>query len=123
MAQAEPVLDEVEVKVDVDRPNVNELLVGNIVPLVAVNEAFGSGKVVTPGGETAFELNLMSAVTVELPPGGIGFGEALTPRTIHGLLSTPVPETAPQPVFPGPALQPHQLFSNVAANAPPPLAV
>src|SRR5688500_10328292 len=65
-----------------------------------------------------FELRLMSAVTVELPPGVIEFGLADTFRTIHGLKST---DAAPAPVTwsqsgefsvpSGPALQPHQLFS------------
>ena len=106
MAQAEPVLDEVEVKVDVDRPNVNELLVGNIVPLVAVNEAFGSGKVVTPGGETAFELNLMSAVTVELPPGGIGFGIAAGLAAIgQGLVGSRAAEGAARNPGAAPAIR------------------
>src|SRR6266567_4148482 len=54
----------------------------------------------------------MSAVTVELPPGAIGFGEALVPSTIQGVKSA-TPETASQPALPGPALQPHQLFSSL----------
>jgi hypothetical protein len=93
---------------------VNELLAGRMVPLVAVNDAFGNGRVVTPTGTTVSELCVMSAVTVEVPPALIDAGDALTPRTIHGLKSAPVPLTAPQPVLPGPALQPHQLFSRLA---------
>src|SRR6185295_16514564 len=51
------------------------------------------------------------AVISEIPPGGTEPGDALTANTIHGSKSAPVPVTAPQPVLPGPALQPHQLFS------------
>src|SRR5882762_5055625 len=54
----------------------------------------------------------MSAGTVEVPPGAIELGVAEPSSTIHGLKST-VPRTALQPALPGPALQPHQLFSAV----------
>src|SRR2546423_11602115 len=64
-----------------------------------------------PKGDTLSELNVMSVLTVELPSGGMVSGVAEARSTIHGLKSAPVPVTAPQPVLPGPALQPHQLFS------------
>src|SRR5689334_19553139 len=70
----------------------------------------------TPAGTTASEFFVMSAVTVEFPPGVIGLGEALMPRTIHGLKSAPEPVTAPQPELPGPALHPHQLFSRFTVS-------
>src|SRR5262245_26739009 len=114
-AHAWPVAGLVEVKVACDCPNVNELPGGAIVPFDAVKAAFGKGSAVTPPGTTLSELCVMSAVTVELPPGPTELGTALTPRTIQGLKSAPAPFTAPQPVLPGPALQPHQLFSRSTA--------
>src|SRR5436190_10720005 len=113
MAQAEPLVELLEVKVDCDCPEVKPLLPGNMLPLVAVNEAFGNGSVVSPAGVPAFESCVMSAVTVEVPPGEIEAGEALASSTIHGSKSAPVPVTVPQPVCFGPALQPHQLFSRL----------
>src|SRR5664279_3418063 len=64
-----------------------------------------------PAGATASELCVMSAVRVDVPNALIVLGEAEVRSTIQGLKSAPVPVTAPQPVLPGPALQPHQLFS------------
>ena len=60
---------------------------------------------VTPTGGTlgggasvaASEFRVMSAVTVEVPPGVVGFGDALVVNTIHGLasrLAAPVPPSA-----------------------------
>jgi hypothetical protein len=63
----------------------------------------------------------MSAVTVEVLPGGIEFGTAVTPNTIHGLASVvpaPVPVSVSHPGLPGPALQPHQLFSTLMVSVP-----
>src|SRR4051794_11164974 len=65
-----------------------------------------------PTGFVLSELNVMSVLTVELPNAGIVFGVALARSTIQGLKSA-VPVTALQPALPGPALQPHQLFSAV----------
>jgi hypothetical protein len=91
---------------------VNPLEVGDIVPLVAVNAAFGNGRVATPDGTLLSELCVMSAVTVEVPPDATEAGDALTLSLIHGLKSA-VPLTVSQPVLPGPALHPHQSFSAV----------
>src|SRR5436190_18909548 len=113
MAQAELLEELIEVKVDCDCPDVNPLVPGDMLPLVAVNEAFGNGSVVTPTGVPAFESCVMSAVTVEVPLAEIEVGEALASSTIHGSKSAPVPVTVPQPVCFGPALQPHQLFSRL----------
>jgi hypothetical protein len=55
----------------------------------------------------------MSAVTFEVPPGAIDEGTAPVFSMIQGLKSTTVLVTVPQPVLPGPALQPHQLFSTL----------
>src|SRR3977135_1277695 len=65
-----------------------------------------------PTGFALAELKVMSVLTVELPNAGMVFGVALARSTIQGLKSAPV--TASQPALPGPALQPHQLFSAVA---------
>src|SRR5437763_2725880 len=62
-------------------------------------------------GTTLSELCVMSAATFDVPPGAIELGVAEAASTNQGLKSTPVPVTAPQPALPGPALQPHQLFS------------
>src|SRR5262249_15725268 len=94
-----------------DWPDVNGLLAGEILPFVALNAAFGKGRAVTPIGTTLSELCVMSAVIVEVPPAVIEFGDAVTPSLIHGLKSALLPMTTPQPVLPGPALHPHQLFS------------
>src|SRR6266568_2996993 len=64
-----------------------------------------------PAGTTASEFFVMSASRVDMPNGGMVSGIAEVRSTIHGSKSAPVPVTAPQPVLPGPALQPHQLFS------------
>src|SRR5258708_7699283 len=65
----------------------------------------------------------MAAATTDDPPGLIVFGVAEPRSTIHGSESTPAPATEPQPALPGPALQPHQLFSipplSVPANPAP----
>ena len=71
-----------------------------------------------PTGCQLAELNVMSALTVELPNGGIVLGEAEACSTIHGLKSTPAPTTTPQPALFGPALQPHQLFSIAPFSVP-----
>src|SRR5947207_7534549 len=62
-------------------------------------------------GVTASEFFVMSASSVDMPNALIVLGVAEVRSTIHGLKSAPVPVTAPQPALPGPALQPHQLFS------------
>src|SRR5664279_362919 len=92
--------------------------VGAIVPWVALHVTGICGKSPKEVVSAAFELSVMSAVTVEFPSGAIGLGEALTPRTIHGLKSTPAPVTTPQPAVFGPVLQPHQLFSITPFNVP-----
>src|SRR5262252_6485965 len=94
---------------------------GTVFPFVALKVTPTGGTKVVTEGATALELMVMSAVTVEFSSGGIGFGAALTPRTIHGLASrfaAPVPFNASQPALPGPALQPHQLFSISIVSAP-----
>src|SRR5215831_11667185 len=113
-AQAEPLKRLFEVNVDCDCPDVKALSVGDMSPLVALNVACGSGRVANPTGWLPPELCDISAVTSEVVAGVIEFGTALTPRTIHGLDTAPGPVIAPQPVLPGPALQPHQLFSRLA---------
>src|SRR5471032_2775800 len=65
-------------------------------------------------GDTASELYVMSAVSVDVWGGSIVLGTAEVWRTIHGLKSPRVPLAGPQPAWPGPALQPHQLFSRSA---------
>src|SRR5438128_8699729 len=65
-----------------------------------------------PAGIALSELKVMSVLTVELPPAEIVFGVAEARSVIHGSKSA-VPVTALQPALPGPALQPHQLFSAV----------
>src|ERR1041385_3098598 len=71
----------------------------------------------TPIGDTALEFFVMSAVRVDMSNGSIGLGEAEVASTIHGLKSAAAePVTAPQPVLPGPALQPHQLVSRSRAR-------
>src|SRR3954453_10154928 len=71
----------------------------------------------TPIGATALEFFVISAVRVDMSNGSIGLGEAEVASTIHGLKSANAPPvTAPQPVLPGPALQPHQLFSRSRAR-------
>src|SRR3954469_784151 len=65
-----------------------------------------------PVGVALSELNVMSVLIVELPSARIVFGLAEARRSIQGLKSA-VPVTALQPALPGPALQPHQLFSAV----------
>src|SRR5450432_4716714 len=53
----------------------------------------------------------MSASSVDMSNALMVLGVAEVRSTIHGLKSAPAPVTAPQPALPGPALQPHQLFS------------
>src|SRR6185503_10686703 len=103
------VLDEVEVNVASASPAANGSLAGEMFPFVAENCASGNGTVVMVSAPA--DVSVMSAVTVDEPPGVTDVGEAVTPRIIHGSKSAPVPTTAPQPVLPGPALQPHQFFS------------
>src|SRR5437660_4662499 len=71
VGQAEAFAALLEVKVDCDCPDVNPLVVGSMVPLVAVNAAFGNGRVANPTGRLPFELCVMSAVTFEVAPGVI----------------------------------------------------
>ncbi len=66
-----------------------------------------------PAGVMLSEFIVMSVATRLMPPGTIMFGVAEALRTIHGLKSA-TPMTESQPAVPGPALQPHQLFSAVA---------
>ena len=112
VAQPVPLLELFEVKVELARPAVIVPAGGDMVPWVALHATGVGGNVPEPDVFTASELILMSAVTVELPPCGIGLGDALTPSCSHGLKSA-VPVTVSQPALPGPALQPHQLFSAV----------
>src|SRR5262252_9721647 len=117
-AQAWPPAAVLEVNVACDWPAVNVLVGGAMLPFVAVKNALGNGKPVTPAGTAASELCVMSAVTVELFNAGIEFGTAVTPSTIHGSKSAPEPLTTPQPALPGPALHPHQLFSRFTGRLP-----
>src|SRR5882724_1828369 len=93
-----------------------------MVPFVALKATLTGGTKIVVEGTALSELCVISAVTVELPPGVVGLGEALVPSTIQGLeSSTPVlPANTrvplavaphPAPPAPGPKLQPHQLFS------------
>src|ERR1700704_1964139 len=91
---------------------------GATLPSVAEKATPTGGTKVVSDGTALSELWVMSAVTVEVPPGVIWFGDALTPRTIHGLKSRPAPDAVSQPVPPGPALQPHQLFWTSIVSAP-----
>src|SRR5436189_5617822 len=81
---------------------------GAIVPWVALHATGVSGMVPKIVVSRASEVSVMSPVTVELPKAGIGFGEALTLSTTHGLKSA-VPVKLPRPTIPAPSLQPHQL--------------
>jgi hypothetical protein len=110
---AQPVPDEVLVEVNIEdaRSFVTVPEVGDIVPWVAVHATGSSGRKPEAVVSAAFELSVMSAVTVELPKAGIGLGEALTASTIHGSESTvplPLLKTSlvvpehPAPVAPGP---------------------
>src|SRR5215831_14353517 len=108
-AQADPLLFEVDVKIVCASPAANGLLAVERLPLVLVKAASGSGNEVTPVGIALAESCVMSAVTVEVPFGLIGFGAALTFSWMRGSKSAPVPFTPPHPVLFGPALQPHQL--------------
>src|SRR4030095_1157514 len=109
-AHAWPLEELVDVNVDCAWP---EVIVPGVpmVPLVALKLTATCGTKSVTEGTTLFELRVISAVTVEVSPGAIEAGDALTPRTIRGLKSMPAPPTLPQPVLFGPALQPHQLFS------------
>ena len=103
-----PLLAEVEVNTELAMPDVTVPVGGAIVPSVAEN---ATGILITgpPSGVTASEFFVISAVTVDVPPSVMELGAAVTPSTIQGSKSTPV--ALSQPVLPGPALQPHQLFS------------
>ena len=99
-----------EVNVDVAWPAVIVPADGAIAPLVALKDTGISGTG-PPAGVAAAELCVISAVTVESPPGVVGFGEALVPSTIHGSASTaavplrPIPfgaDEQPAPPVPGP---------------------
>ncbi len=59
------------------------------------------------------ELCVRSAVTVDVPPGIIEFGAAVTVSTSHGSKTALVPVTAPHPNCPDQHCQPHQLFSKL----------
>ena len=87
-------------------------LVGDIEPLVALQATGVIGTAPEPEVSTASELVVRSAVTVDVPETRIEVGDASAPSTSQGSESA-VPVTEPQPVLPGPALQPHQLFSAV----------
>src|SRR6185503_14000572 len=75
--------EEVEVNVDCAWPEVIVPAGGAMLPFVAVKLTATCGTKVVTEGATLSELRVMSAVTVELSTGGIGFGEALVPRTIQ----------------------------------------
>ncbi len=114
---AQPVPDEVlvEVKVEFAVPAVMVPVGGAIVPWVALHATGVSGIVPKLVVSARSELSVMSPVTVEVANALIGFGEALTFNTSHGLASA-VPVMPSQPLAlipptPGPSLQPHQLFS------------
>src|SRR6266481_2951215 len=64
-----------------------------------------------PEGTAVSEFCVMSASSVDMPNALMVLGVAEVRSTIHGLKSASAPVTAPQPALPGPALQPHQLFS------------
>ena len=113
-----------EVNVDIAWPAVIVPVGGAMVPLVAEKLTPTCGTNVGPETKTLSEFLVRSAVTVEFAPGVVGFGAAVVPSTIQGLLSstpvfpakTSVPLVVPlhpAPVAPGPKLQPHQLFSTL----------
>src|SRR5262245_56271078 len=114
VADAVPSIDEVDVKVVVATPDVTVPVGGATVPWVEPKPTPTCGTNSVNEGTALSELWVISPVTVVLPPGAIGFGLALMPSTIHGSKSAPVPVTALQPALPGPALQPHQLFSRLS---------
>src|ERR1043165_4243433 len=121
VAEAVPEGVLVEVKVVVAWPEVSVPLVGETLPCVAEKPTGVAGMKPLAEVSEPSELCVKSAVTVEVPPGVIGFGEAETPRTSQGLKSVvaaPVPVTESQPAPPGPALQPHQLFSTSIVSEP-----
>ena len=77
------------------------------------------GKV--PTGVKPSEFWVMEAVMDDVEPVKMMEGVAVTPSTIQGFESTfadPLPLTESQPNEPGPALQPHQLFSASTLPAP-----
>lgn len=98
-------------------PAITVPLVGFIVPFVALQSEsgiFGSGP---PEGIAGAEFVVISAVIVELPAGRIAGDDAATVSTIQGV-KFPGAATVSQPVLPGPALQPHQLFWALSAPRP-----
>src|SRR6185295_1267887 len=118
MAQAEPEVALAEVNVDCAWPAVIVRVGGGaMLPWTAVNVTGVSGTVPPAEVSAAAELNRISAVIVDVSPGPIELGEALTPSTSHGLKSTR-PVTESHPPLPGPALQPHQLFSALSVTGP-----
>jgi hypothetical protein len=103
---------DVEVKVEVAWPELSVPAGGVIVPSIPPKLTAVSGTKVVIDGTAASELWVISVVIVDVLPNPIVPGDALMPSTSQGLKST-VPRTPSQPVLPGPALQPHQLFSAV----------
>ena len=104
-----PVPDEVlfEVNWVVAWPEVIVPLVGKTVPCVAVKFTPTWGTKSTAEARTLAELCLMSAVTVVVPPGPIGLGEALVPKTIQGFeRAVPVWLSQPAGARPGIAAPP-----------------
>src|SRR3954471_14002657 len=79
-AQADPVDGVFEVNVEAAWPEVMVPEVGSIVPLVAPKLTATCGMKVDTDGTALAELCVMSAVTVDEPPGPIEAGEALTPN-------------------------------------------
>src|ERR1043166_3356150 len=68
-------------------PEVSVPPVGTTVPCVAEKPTGVAGMKPLAEVSAASELWVRSAVTVEVPPGVIGLGEAETPRTSQGLKS------------------------------------
>src|SRR4030095_6389636 len=125
---ADPAAVLVEVKVVFAWPDVMVPLADERITLVALKVTPTGG---TLGGGVSValaEFCVMSAVTVEVAPGVVGFGDALVVSLIHGLpsrLAAPVPPSPfgvpvqPEPTPPGPKLQPHQLFSRLIGDSEP----
>ena len=113
----------VAVKVAVDWPLVVEDAGGAIVPPVDANDTgIPSGTKPPPDVSALFESCVRSCVMVEVWVSGTVAADAPMRSKSHGSASTPA-EAESHPVFPGPALHPHQFFSNVAVNGPLPTVV
>lgn len=101
---------EPEVSVAGATPSASRPAAGAIVPSVAPN-AVGTEAKNGDGCTSPAELRRTLASICEVaPPVSIVVGDALTPSTRRGSLST-APTVVSHPAEPGPALQPHQLFS------------